>query len=139
VSVLDPDDREHRKIAKRLHEELIIWLTTVRTDGRPQSVPVWFLWDGESFWMFSQPGKAKLQNIRKNPRVGLHLQATDAGGDVVVFEGEAELPDGPAATELPEYIDKYSAQIANYGWTPVGFAADYSEPVRVRPETLRAW
>ncbi len=31
----------------RLREEVIVWLTTVRSDGQPQSVPVWFLWDGE--------------------------------------------------------------------------------------------
>lgn len=32
---------------RRLREERIAWLTTVRADGQPQSVPVWFLWDGE--------------------------------------------------------------------------------------------
>jgi hypothetical protein len=28
---------------RRLREELIAWLTTVRSDGQPQSVPVWLL------------------------------------------------------------------------------------------------
>lgn len=139
MAVLDPGDREHRKIAERLQDEFIVWLTTVRADGQPQSVPVWFLWDGESFRIFSQPGKPKLDNIRQNPRVGLHLRGTESGGEVVVFEGVAELVAGGAATELPEYIEKYAQRIEAYGWTPESFAEDYSEPLRVRPEKLRAW
>jgi PPOX class probable F420-dependent enzyme len=139
MTVLDPREREHRRIAKRLEDELVVWLTTVRPDGQPQSVPVWFLWDGESFRIFSQPGKPKLDNIRKNGRVNLHLGATETGGDVVVFEGVAELLDGPPATELPEYIVKYSEQIEEYDWTPESFAEDYSEPLLIRPEKLRAW
>jgi PPOX class probable F420-dependent enzyme len=139
MGLLDPQDRRHQKILNRLRDEIIIWLTTVRADGQPQSVPVWFLWDGEAFRMFSEPKKPKLDNIRRNPRVGLHLRGTEVGSEVVIFEGEAELPDGPPATELPEYIEKYSEQIEEYGWTGDSFARDYSEALRVRPDKLRAW
>ena len=139
MSVLDPKDRGHRKILERLRGELIIWLTTVRGDGQPQSVPVWFAWDGESFRLFSQPGKPKLDNIRKDPRVGLHLQATESGSNVVIFEGRAEIVEGPPATGLPDYIEKYAEQIEEYGWTAEGFADDYSAPIRVWPEKLRVW
>ena len=34
---------------RRLREEEVAWLTTVRSSGQPQSVPIWFLWDGETF------------------------------------------------------------------------------------------
>jgi PPOX class probable F420-dependent enzyme len=139
MSMLDPKDRGHRKILERLQGELIIWLTTVRGDGQPQSVPVWFVWDGESFRVFSEPGKPKLDNIRKDPRVGLHLQATESGSNVVIFEGRAEIMDGPPATAFPEYMEKYAEQIEDNGWTAEGFADDYSEPIRVWPERLRTW
>ncbi len=46
----------------------MIWLTTVRSDGQPQSVPVWFLWDGETFVVYSRPGQQKLKNIGSNAR-----------------------------------------------------------------------
>jgi PPOX class probable F420-dependent enzyme len=136
---LDSKDRQHRKILNRLQDEIVIWVTTIRGDGQPQSVPVWFLWDGESFRIFSERGKPKLDNIRKNSRVGLHLQATEIGEDVVIFEGVAELLDGPPSTELPGYIDKYRTQIEGNGWTPESFANDYSQPVRIWPEKVRAW
>jgi hypothetical protein len=30
------------RVARRLQEERIIWLTTVRSNGTPQRSPVWF-------------------------------------------------------------------------------------------------
>ena len=45
-------------------------LTTVRPDGQPVSVPVWFLMrDDETILLYSQPGKNKLRNIASNPKV----------------------------------------------------------------------
>src|SRR6266567_8780789 len=48
-------------VEQRLREEPIVWFTTVRPDGRPHTVPVWFLWDGETFLIFSQPGNLKIR------------------------------------------------------------------------------
>ncbi|HEY1914948.1 MAG TPA: pyridoxamine 5'-phosphate oxidase family protein [Streptosporangiaceae bacterium] len=38
---LPPADRERAE--SRLHSNAIAWLTTVRPDGQPVTVPVWFL------------------------------------------------------------------------------------------------
>ena len=86
-----------------LREEGVAWLTTVRFDGQPQSVPVWFLWDGATFLVYSQPGGQKLRNIGRNPKVGLHLNSNGRGGNVVRAEGGAEiLNDFPPADEVGE-------------------------------------
>jgi PPOX class probable F420-dependent enzyme len=61
---------------RRLQEEKIAWLTTVRADGQPQSVPVWFLWKAGAFLIYSQPRRQKLRNIGTNPRVDLNLNPT---------------------------------------------------------------
>jgi hypothetical protein len=34
------------RVAKRLADELIFWLTTVGRSGAPHPNPVWFLWTG---------------------------------------------------------------------------------------------
>jgi Pyridoxamine 5'-phosphate oxidase len=47
--VLDPSKPAHAHAERRLRTEPIVWLTTVRADGRPQSSPVWFLWDGDGY------------------------------------------------------------------------------------------
>jgi PPOX class probable F420-dependent enzyme len=126
--------------AKRFADELIVWLTTVRTDGQPQSVPVWFLWEDGSFLIYSQRGKPKLRNIAGNPRVSLHLRGTESGGDVVVVEGTAGHPaDAPPADRVDPYVEKYRGEIKGLGWTPESFARDYSESIRVTPNAVRTW
>ncbi len=135
---LDPGDTKHAHAEERLRTELIAWLTTVTAEGQPQSTPVWFHWDGETFLLFSQPDRPKLHNIASDPKVSLHLEGGEEGEDVVIFQGTAEIVrDGPPATRVPEYVEKYRTQIAGYGWTPESFAADYSFPIRVSPTRVR--
>ncbi len=135
---LDPGNTKHVHAEERLRSELVAWLTTVSAEGQPQSSPVWFHWDGETFLLFSQPDRPKLHNISSDPKVSLHLEGGDEGEDVVSFEGRAEVAARAlAATAIPEYIEKYRSLIAGYGWTPESFATDYSVPVRVTPTRLR--
>lgn len=113
------------------------WLVTVSPAGAPQPVPVWFLWDGEGILIYSQPGRAKLRNIERNPRVALNLDGDGRGGDIVVLTGEARVSDDPPADQVPEYVAKYRERIEQLGWTPESFAADYSVPLRVGAVSLR--
>jgi PPOX class probable F420-dependent enzyme len=80
---------------QRLRSNIIAWLTTVGSDGRPFTVPAWFLWDGKVVLIFSQPQKQKIRNLRKNALVTLALDDTKQGDDVVIVEGTAELLDNP--------------------------------------------
>ena len=124
----------------RLREEKITWLATVRSDGQPQSVPVWFLWDGEGFLIYSRPDRQKLKNISRNPRVGLHLNSNDRGGDVIRVEGTAEISDDfPPASEVGEYVEKYKERIARIGFEPESFARAYSVALRVTPTRWQVW
>jgi PPOX class probable F420-dependent enzyme len=139
VAVLDPAVPEHAEAERRLRGDVVVWLTTVRHDGQPQSVPVWFLWEDGTFLMYSQPGKPKLANIGSHPRVSLHLRGTETGGQVVTFEAEARRSDDPPADRVPAYIEKYREHIEAYDWTPRSFADDYSVPVRITPTAVQIW
>lgn len=115
-------------------------MTTVRPDGQPQSVPVWFHWDGESFLIYSRPGARKLRNIEANPRINLNLNSNATGGDVVRAECEAEIPaDAPPVTEVEPYMDKYRAGIERIGFDPEGFAGAYSVAIRATPTRWQVW
>jgi hypothetical protein len=82
ASVLPPERRDH--VERRLHGNLMAWLTTVRPDGRPDSVPVWFVLRADgTILVYSQPGKLKLRNISANPYVALGLDVTDIGRGIV--------------------------------------------------------
>ena len=138
--MLDPSKPAHADADRRLRSEPIVWLTTVRADGQAQSTPVWFLWDGDSFLLYSQPGAQKVRNLAANPKVSLHLNDDGTGEDVVTFEGTAGLePDTPRADRVEGYLAKYRAAIEALGYEPGPFARTYSTAVRVRPTRVRIW
>jgi PPOX class probable F420-dependent enzyme len=138
--VLDPSKQGHDRAESRLRSEPIIWLTTVRADGQAQATPVWFLWDGETFLLYSQPDAQKVRNLAANPKVALHLDDDGSGGDVVTVEGTATVePDTPRADRVDGYLAKYRAAIDALGYEPGPFARSYSTAIRVRPTRVRVW
>ncbi len=132
--MLDLTQKKDVHIDERLRSNIIVWFTTVRADGRPHSVAVWFLWDGSQILIFSQPNKQKLRNLQHNPHVVLALDDTKNGGDVIVIEGKVELIDNAEVnTTLPAYAEKYTPLLNEMGWSPESMAADYSQAIRVTP------
>jgi hypothetical protein len=47
-----------RKVKQHLRQEYVIWLTTLGSDLSPQPRPVWFIWDSNSFLIFSRPASS---------------------------------------------------------------------------------
>jgi PPOX class probable F420-dependent enzyme len=133
--MLDLSDPKGAHIDQRLHAEPIIWLSTVRPDGRPHLVPVWFWWDGATILIFSKPSAQKVRNLRHSPHVMLALDTADEGEDVVLLAGRAELlgQDAPRST-LPQYADKYAALMERIGITAASMAAEYTQTIRVTIE-----
>ena len=133
--MLDLKQERDAHIDRRLRAEPIIWLSTVRTDGRPHLVPVWYLWDGATILIFSQPGVQKVRNLMHDSRVVLALNTADDGEDVVIVEGEASLlPAGTVDATLPAYAEKYAALMIRIGTSPEAMAARYSQAIRVTPQ-----
>jgi PPOX class probable F420-dependent enzyme len=128
------------RVARRLRDERLMWLTTVDAYGTPQPTPVWFLW-GEAtstFLIYSRSDAKRLEHIKQNPRVALNFDGNGSGGDIIVFTGEAEVSAAdPPADQLPAYIEKYRAFIARSYNTPEKFASIYSVALRIKPGRIR--
>ena len=138
--MLDTTSEAGSRAEERLRNEEIVRLTTVRPDGQPQAVPVWFLWDGEAFLVYSRPGDRKLRNIEANPKINLNLNSNDSSGDVVRAECVAEvLADAPPAVEVGPYLEKYREGIARIGFDPGGFARAYSVAIQATPMCWQVW
>jgi PPOX class probable F420-dependent enzyme len=75
VGVIDTSSELGARAEQRLRSERTIWLATATPDGTPSVRPVWFVWDGENFLIFSQPNEAKVRQINANPKVCLHLDS----------------------------------------------------------------
>jgi PPOX class probable F420-dependent enzyme len=122
-----------KKLQARLKRELVVWFVTAdRATAKPQSVPVWFLWDDDSFLIYSAPG-IKERHVRSNPHVELHFNSDPAADEVVRASGKARIVKSePPADKVPVFIRKYGDQIKGFGWTPSEFARRYPHPIRVR-------
>lgn len=133
---LEPADRQ--RVEDRLRHNLMAWLTTVRPDGQPVSVPLWFLLrEDETILIYSRPSKQKLSNLRANPKVSLTLDVTDIGRNIVRIEGTArQVHDVPPAHEQSAYLAKYTERIGALFDTPEQFGRLFSEVIVVTPEKL---
>lgn len=136
--MLDTNTAFGQRAARRLREETIGWLVTVRADGTPQPSPIWFLWENGEFLIYSQPDQQKLRNIARNPKVALHLDGDGRGGDIVIVTGEARIDhDAPPANVVPAYVAKYQPGFTRIGMTAEEFARSYSVAIRVTPTAIR--
>ena len=92
-------------IVQKLETEQNIWIASVRPDGRPHLVPVWFVWFEEKIYLGTEARSVKAQNLRSNPQVSVALE--DATHPVIC-EGTARayprpLPDALLAVFLAKY------------------------------------
>ena len=87
-------------------------LMTTRSDGRPQSSPVSCGVDAEGRLVISTyPERAKVANIRRDPRVSACVLSDDWNGPWVQVDGTAEVLDLPEALEpLVEYFRSISGE-----------------------------
>jgi PPOX class probable F420-dependent enzyme len=140
--MIDLTSQFGRMVKRHIDREYFIWLTTVGTDLTPQPRPVWFIWEKDSFLIFSEPKAHKVRHLKQQARVSLHFNTPDKKGekDVVVFLGTAEFDASvrPAHT-VPAYFKKYETGIADLDMTPEEFSKAYSVAIRVKPDSVRGW
>ena len=83
-------------------------LTTLRRDGSPISVPVWFEWDSEAVRIFTGQGSTKVKRLQHDPRMTL-LVVNDVGEPEawVSFEGQATIQNEGGIELAAKLADKY--------------------------------
>jgi PPOX class probable F420-dependent enzyme len=128
------------RIVRFLEREPVVWLSTVRPNGAPHLVPIWFWWDGAALLVFSKPGAQKVRNLRAQPSVMLALGDAEDDFDVGLLEGRAELLDRPAREVLPAaHLAKYADRLASIGVSADDYAATYSQVIRIVPKDFLPW
>jgi PPOX class probable F420-dependent enzyme len=117
-----------------LRSDTVVWLSSVRDDGRPHLVPVWFHWDGERIVAFSKPRARKVENLRGQPSVMLAVGTPGPDFEVELIEATAELPETPSTSLLPDgFAEKYRDLLRRAGLTAQRFAEVYSQAIVLRP------
>lgn len=93
--------------AERLATERNLWLATVRPDGRPHLVPLWFVWVEGAFWIGTGARSAKARNLAAEPRAAVSLEDGNAPVAAEVVASQASRP-----FRAP-VVDAFAAK---YGW-----------------------
>jgi PPOX class probable F420-dependent enzyme len=100
----------HRELLKSTHSGV---LATLKKDGRPQLSNIMYTYDDDTrlIRISITDSRAKTKNIRRDPRVSLHVQSPD-GWKYTVVEAIAELTPVAAATDdatVDELVEVYRA------------------------------
>ncbi|MCB0060967.1 MAG: PPOX class F420-dependent oxidoreductase [Caldilineaceae bacterium] len=66
-------------------------LATVRADGRPHAVPIWFMLEGEDLLFMTGSDTVKARNLRQNNKVTVVVDDESFPFSFVSIEGEATL------------------------------------------------
>lgn len=127
-------------IARSLRRETVVWLSSVRPDGAPHVVPIWFVWDGESILVFSKPNAPKVRNLRADPRAMVAVGRPGPDFDVELVEVTAEIVPESSPGLLPDgFVGKYASLARRAGIAMDRFAATYSQPIRLHPTRWLGW
>ncbi|MGC5020410.1 PPOX class F420-dependent oxidoreductase [Micromonospora sp. DT47] len=115
-----------------------VLLMTTRSDGRPQSSPVSCGVDAEGRLVISTyPERAKVTNIRRDPRVSACVLSDDWNGPWVQVDGTAEVLDLPEALEpLVEYFRSISGEHPDWDEYRQAMIAQGKSLIRV---TVESW
>ena len=129
------------RIRRFLEQEPVVWLSTVRPDGAPHLVPIWFWWDGEAHPRLLEAGRPEGPQPARPTRGRCSPSATPRTTSTSgLIEGRAELLDRPTSEVLPPaHLAKYASQLAAIGLTADEYAATYSQVVRIVPDRPLGW
>jgi PPOX class probable F420-dependent enzyme len=83
-------------------------VATVRANGRPHVVPIWFLLEEETILFTTWHKTVKADNLRRDPRATLCVDEETPPYAFVMVEGEVAFDDDPAA--LAHYARRIAAR-----------------------------
>ena len=102
---------------ERLATAKNVWLATVKPDGRPHLVPVWFVVLDERWYFVTAPKSVKARNLQKNAHVALALED---GSSPHIVEGQAAVVE-PSAEVIELFKQKYDWDITTDSQYPQMF------------------
>src|SRR5512143_2963724 len=113
------------QVERRLQTEHNLWLATVRPNGTPHLVPIWFVWMAGKIYLCTGADSVKVRNLLQNPHVSLALEDSN---QPIVIEGLA-LPIGAVPKPVIEDFQR------KYDWN-ISTDTEYNQVVEIEPKKM---
>jgi len=124
------------EVASRLNRARSYWLGTTNPDGSPHATPVWGVFVGNGFYIYSERSTVKARNLARDGRAVVHAESSQ---EVTIVHGQFEDIGRPAdSPEVVEALDDKYDQPDEREYLP---SADGSFDVlyRLRPHKALTW
>jgi nitroimidazol reductase NimA-like FMN-containing flavoprotein (pyridoxamine 5'-phosphate oxidase superfamily) len=122
-------------VEDRLLSSRNYWISTVRPDCRPHSVPTWGVWLDGKLYFGGGTRTRKARNLAANPHVAAHTESAD---EVVILEGSARIV--ADADEQRRVDDAYEAKYGmRHGPTVWCMTPEVAFGWTTFPDTVTRW
>ena len=116
-------------------------VASLRSDGYPQSTPVWYRYDGETIIIWTDKSRHWVKNVMRNNRVSFSIQDDAPPFAALTLRGKGEVVDQLNNSGLKEAKDICRRYIGDDD------VDGYVEPywpklhtfVRIHPERINSW
>ena len=113
----------------RLQTDRNVWLATVRPNGKPHLIPIWFVWHNDKFYICTEGSSVKIKNIQANPCVSVSLED---GNKPVLAEGTATLSERPYPDDVAALFQQ------KYNWN-INTDTSYTNLIEIAPQKWLNW
>ena len=127
-------------VTEFLRQPHIAVLASLRSDGRPYTVPVWFLHSDGVFWITGTYERVWCKQLMTDPRASLCVEATAPVAGHVGVDGSVnarELPDFDIWPISRRLVDKYVAPESRDAFF-ANMQSEHRLLFELRPEVFRA-
>ncbi|MGD2050945.1 MAG: PPOX class F420-dependent oxidoreductase [Acidimicrobiia bacterium] len=106
-------------VAEVLRQPVFVHLATVGADGGPHVSAMWMDVEGDRIVFSTAEGRAKLRNLRRDPRVALSLTVPGTPYHNIVIWGRAVVIEPRGFGLIDHLAHKYTGS-DRYEWAPEG-------------------
>jgi DNA-binding IclR family transcriptional regulator len=128
-----------RELDAFLRQSLVATLSYLADDGYPATVPLWYAWDGEAFWLAPRPGSEWAEHVRIDPRVSLAVSESVPPLRRVLTRGRLVEVDDPSGERWSAIEAQLQARYAGFDAAREPAIPGRRRLMRLAPERFIAW
>lgn len=131
----------HADLDAFLERPFTAMIATIRADGTPHQVPVWYRWDGEAFLVWTDDGRAWFRNLLRDDRASIAVFESSPPWGAAIARGRATHRTGDDPEILAEcrrIVERYVPATEVDG-VLARWVKGPQTIVRIEPDAMSAW